>query len=295
MSRKPSVTFAAAFSLYLNHAHLKPKTRREALGLRSRYLKPLESRKLSTITRLEAQAIHSNIGSRAGHTAANRAIELLACVFNRAIDWGLHTGANPAAGVTKFRLKSRDRFLKMDELPPLLAAMDTCKSATVRDFLYLCLYTAARSGNVMQMQWADIDWTESIWFLRDTKNGDSQYVPLHPEVLLILKARHGISPRSPYVFPGAHGGHMVNPRKTWYDILRRAQITDLRIHDLRRTHASLQLRAGVHLRVIGQTLNHRDIRSTLVYARMDYEPVREAMHLAVSAILKAKDFASHPA
>lgn len=292
MSRKASLTFGSVFSLYSNYAKSRLRSYGEIVGLKTRYLRHLEARRLSSITRLELQQLHSEIGATAGHTAANRALELISTVYNRALLWQLYSGTNPAQGIDKYRLRSRDRFLKPNELAPLLAAVDSCKSATVRDFLYMCLYTAARSGNVMAMRWTEIDWEQALWLIPQTKNGDPQYVPLHPEALKILRARHGIAPRSQYVFPGKHGGHMTNPRKTWYDILQRAGLHDLRIHDLRRTHATWQLRGGVHLQVIGKTLNHRDLRSTLDYARVDHEPVREAMHIAITAMLEARASAS---
>jgi integrase len=66
-----------------------------------------------------------------------------------------------------------------------------------------------------------------------------------------------------------------------------AALHGLRIHDLRRSLGSWQLATGASLSVIGKTLGHKDISSTTIYARMNLDPVREAMQKATSAMLSA--------
>jgi integrase len=67
----------------------------------------------------------------------------------------------------------------------------------------------------------------------------------------------------------------------------KARLTDLRIHDLRRTLGSWQAATGASLAVIGKSLGHKDMASTMVYARLDLDPVRQSMEKATSAILVA--------
>jgi integrase len=61
----------------------------------------------------------------------------------------------------------------------------------------------------------------------------------------------------------------------------------LRIHDLRRSLGSWQLATGASLSVIGKTLGHKDVSSTVIYARLNLDPVREAMQKAASAMFAA--------
>jgi integrase len=61
------------------------------------------------------------------------------------------------------------------------------------------------------------------------------------------------------------------------------------MHDLRRSLGSWQARTGASLVVIGKTLNHQSPQSTQVYARLDNDPVRQAMELAVSAMKQAAE------
>lgn len=64
-------------------------------------------------------------------------------------------------------------------------------------------------------------------------------------------------------------------------------MTDLRIHDLRRTLGSWQAKTGASLAIIGKSLNHKSHQATAVYARLDLDPVRQSVNTATLAILAA--------
>lgn len=64
-------------------------------------------------------------------------------------------------------------------------------------------------------------------------------------------------------------------------------LEDLRIHDLRRTLGSWQAKMGASLAIIGKSLNHRNVATTAIYARLDQDPVRQSVQGANSAILQA--------
>ena len=91
-----------------------------------------------------------------------------------------------------------------------------------------------------------------------------------------------------FVFPGiGKSGHLQEPKKGWKRILERAKITDLRIHDLRRTLGSWQAKTGASLAIIGKSLNHKNQNTTAIYARLDLDPVRESVNAATKAIFNA--------
>lgn len=61
----------------------------------------------------------------------------------------------------------------------------------------------------------------------------------------------------------------------------------LRIHDLRRTLGSWQAKQGASLAIIGKSLNHQSIQSTMIYARLDNDPVRASVNQATAAMMEA--------
>jgi integrase len=67
-------------------------------------------------------------------------------------------------------------------------------------------------------------------------------------------------------------------------------MADLRIHDLRRTLGSWQAKCGASLAIIGKSLNHKDLESTRIYARLDLDPVRQSVNTATQAMLNAAKF-----
>lgn len=89
-----------------------------------------------------------------------------------------------------------------------------------------------------------------------------------------------------WVFPSEKGatGHLKDPKKFWKRVLDRAGIENMRIHDIRRTLGSYEAIVGVNLPTISRSLGHRTMRSTQVYARLNVDPVRNAMSRAVNMI-----------
>lgn len=120
---------------------------------------------------------------------------------------------------------------------------------------------------------------------RAHENNDPQTVTLSAESVEILHARKS---DGEFVFPGiGKHGHLVEPKKGWLRILARAGISDLRVHDLRRTLGSWQAKTGASLVIIGKSLNHKNVQTTAIYARLDSDPVRESVARATSAMLTA--------
>ena len=82
--------------------------------------------------------------------------------------------------------------------------------------------------------------------------------------------------------------HFEEPKKPWARILERARITDLRIHDIRRTLGSWQALTGASLPIIGKSLGHKSTEVTQIYARLSNDPVRDSMTKAVTELMGQK-------
>lgn len=73
-----------------------------------------------------------------------------------------------------------------------------------------------------------------------------------------------------------------------------ASLGNLRIHDLRRTLGSWQAKTGASLATIGKSLNHKNIATTAIYARLDLDPVRDSVNTATRAMLAAGGLVTFP-
>ena len=67
---------------------------------------------------------------------------------------------------------------------------------------------------------------------------------------------------------------------------RRSGLTDLRIHDLRRTMGAWLVRTGANTAINAKALGHKSMQAAAVYQRIaDTDPVREAMGKATTAFM----------
>lgn len=280
-------TLGSLFDHYMAHARAHHKTWRNMERCYANYLMHWNHTPLHSIKRAEIKEWHTGLASAVSGTTANRALELLRAIINRAIDSELVTDYNPAARITRFRLQPRDRFLSAEELSRFFAALNTLRYETTRDALLVSLLTGQRRGNVVAMRWKDLNFTQATWHIPVTKNGTSHCVPLVPEVMALLRKRKQRA-KSPWVFPSSRSSsaHLTKPEAAWRAVVARAGIKDLRIHDLRRTLASYQAITGSNISVIAWTLNHKDLSSTQIYARLNVEPVRQSMETATRHMLE---------
>lgn len=279
-------TVEGLFNYYLeNHAKVHKKTWQEDLSQYNRHIIKWKKRKLSDLEKADIQRLHSKLGNDSGHYAANRVLALLHSMFNHGIEWGFCEN-NPAHGIKKFKEKSRERFLQADELPRFFKALMEEPNTTIRDYILISLLTGARRDNVQCMRWEEINFDEQTWLIPETKNGNSHKVPLVQTAIDLLRNRQAES-NSEWVFPSNGAlGHLVEPRKAWLRILQRANIKDLRLHDLRRSLGSWQAATGASLSVIGKSLAHKNVSTTAIYARLNLDPVRDSMNKATAAILE---------
>ncbi|MCB9979389.1 MAG: tyrosine-type recombinase/integrase [Rhodospirillales bacterium] len=253
----------------------------------NKFLSHWFKRKASTITKQEIQLLHERIRDKNGLYQANRILERISAIFNRAIEWGWQ-GENPAHGIRKFREKSRDRFLQPDELPRFFAALEAEENQTARDFLMLSLLTGARKSNVLAMRWDEIHFERAEWRIPETKNGDPLTIPLSLQAIEILdRRRQGTNSEWVFAVSGSTSGHLADPKKAWQRVLARAGIKDLRIHDLRRSLGSWQASTGASSFVIGKSLGHKSQQATQIYARLNLDPVRESVERATQAMMAA--------
>jgi integrase len=284
-----NITFKDFFNEYIEkHAKLHKKTWQEDIDKYERLFSSLENKKINNIEKSMIIELHSTISKNRGIYSANRALMLLHTVFNKAIEWGIEI-TNPCTGIKKFKEKSRERFLQIEELPKFFAALNAELNETLKDFFYISLFTGARKGNVLTMQWQDISFERAIWHVKDTKNSESYNIHLSEEALKILHRRFK-NKNCQWVFPSntSKTGHLVEPKSAWKRLLKRAEIKDLRIHDLRRTLGSWQAATGANSYVIGKSLGHKTQQATAIYARLNLDPVRDSVNKATSAMLEFK-------
>lgn len=284
---RSEITFEALFKEYLEKYSKKCKKTWKADEVDvKRFLSAWFLKKISKITNADVRGVHQKLRHENGLYIANRTLERVRAIFNKAIEWGFE-GKNPALGIKKYKEKSRERFLSKEELSRFLEALQNLESQVSRDYIMLSLLTGARKSNILEMKWKDINFDEGTWRIPETKNGESLTLPLSSKAIEILLQRKATS-NSIWAFEskGSKTGHLMEPKRTWQTLLKKAKLEDLRIHDLRRTLGSWQAIMGTSLHIIGKSLGHKSQTATSVYARLNLDPIRESIETATKTMLK---------
>ena len=278
-------------SLYCER-HKSEKTVKAEKRYLELYLKPIANRKAKSIEKIELIRLHSEITDKNGTYIANRVIAFVRSMYNWKIDNQEWPYGNPASRIKLNKETPRERYVKKSEKERFLEALDQEPNEIARDFFFVSILTGARRSNVLSMRWEQIDFDEEVWRIPKTKNKSSHTVPLIKEVIKILNIRKQRNPKigfkdSLFVFPSnrSASGHLEEPKKFWKEILKRANINNLVIHDLRRTMGSYMTMYGSNLQTVQKALGHRSIASTLIYSKLDTKTMREAMQKAGVEIL----------
>ncbi|MCX7342595.1 MAG: site-specific integrase [Proteobacteria bacterium] len=214
-------------------------------------------------------------------TTANRCFALLSMAFRKAEDWEyLPPKSNPCTGVRKYKENKKQRFLSHVELKKLEESLLQQKNQQKASYctvnaILLILYTGCRKREILDLKWDNVHLKDGYIHLPDTKVGETAR-PLNQKALDLLSS---MTPKedNPYVFYGKLPGKPLAEIKTaWGKVLKRAEIKDFRIHDLRHSFASLYLSQGVDLYTVSKLLGHKNIATTTRYAHLELEQLKKA-------------------
>lgn len=237
------------------------------------------------VSRKPGQSRRTSVRGRAvvtgGAVVANRCLSVLSKMFNLSEVWGWRPdGSNPVRHIEKYKEETRERYLSPAEFARLgdsLAeeASDGADGSFAIAAFRLLIFTGARLGEILTLQWRFVDLDQGVLRLPDSKTGQKTIWLNEParEVLAALPRIEG----NPFVLVGRKdGSHLSNIQGTWRRIRERAGIDDVRIHDLRHSFASVAVGAGVSLYLTGKIIGHRRMSTTQRYAHLADDPVRGA-------------------
>ena len=266
----------------------KPSTQKEYQRSIDLFIKPaLGTHKVQDVTRQDISKLHNANQHRPYQ--ANRTLGVLSKLFNLAEEWGLRPdGSNPTRHVKKNREVKRERYLSPTEINRLGQALrdseqDGTESPYMVAALKLLILTGCRLGEIQQLKWEYIQ--GNALNLPDSKTG-AKKVYLGQTALEAL-AEIERQPGNPHVICGKlPGSYLTDFQRPWRRIRTRADLEDVRIHDLRHTYASGAVSMGESLPMIGKLLGHTQVQTTARYAHLQDAPMHEAAD-RVSAALGA--------
>ncbi len=190
--------------------------------------------------------------------------------------WARRVGIIPAdrTWATELALrepKERKRYLSDQELKSVLAEARK-HSVTMHSLITLAIATGMRRGELVRLQWSDIDLARSTLQILETKNGESRVAYLTGmaiEAIKALKSETVVS-MSGSVFLYDDGTPLDGERldRAWKRIRKAAGLQNFRFHDLRHSCASFLIQNGATLAEVGHVLGHKSVSVSARYAHL---------------------------
>jgi integrase len=187
--------------------------------------------------------------------------------------------------------KAPKREMSTLDVDGIQRLFEAAEDSPCRDAFYVALYTGVRRSELLALQWNNIDLVNNrlsvvagLHFitgkglvLLPTKTKRSRRaVTFTQEVTDVFRAIQGaqlvskaelgeIWQDTGFVFTKPDGTPMDPARVTraFAAVMKKAGISGVRLHDLRHTHASLMLIAGVHAKVVSERMGHANIGITM--------------------------------
>lgn len=224
---------------------------------------------------------------RGGQGVARRTLTTASAMFAWGIEHGL-VKANPFTSVGLGKAPVRERFLSREEAGRLLDALNEVETkgavnSAFCDAIRLLLLTGARKSEILGLTWSEVDFDRKVLVLppERTKAGGhtgERRIALSPPALEILAKRTSEDAKpSDYVFRATRGaGHIIGIRRAFARACERAELSGVRIHDLRHSFASFAIADGASLFLVSKLLGHANARTTERYAHLSADPLQDA-------------------
>ncbi len=143
----------------------------------------------------------------------------------------------------------------------------------VRPMVLLALNTGMRRGELLNLQWRDVD-IDGKWLTiqgATAKSGQTRRIPLNVEALATIsgwKQQAGRVRDDGHVFRGAAGAKLTRIDTAWRKLVKRANLQNFRFHDLRHHFASRLVQSGIDLNTVRDLMGHADLEMVLRYAHL---------------------------
>jgi len=252
-----------------------------------------------SLVELQAQHIQSYYANKLseGRTDGKGGLSARSVVYHhrilsKALDYAVKMGL-VVRNVAKVVEPPRVARKTMQTLSPeeVTRFLDVARETDYYVYFATLLYTGLRRGELLALRWRNLDLDSGKLTVVETayKLGNGEYRIKEPKTAQsrrtvtlpislvelfkvyrsdqeLLRIQLGISLNADdFVFIRPDGSP-INPSAitlAFRRIIKRTGLKDIRIHDLRHTHATLMLKAGEHPKVVSERLGHANISITL--------------------------------
>ena len=252
-----------------------------------------------SLVELQAQHIQSYYANKLskGRTDGKGGLSARSVVYHhrilsKALDYAVKMGL-VVRNVAKVVEPPRVARKTMQTLSPEEATrfLDAARETDYYVYFSTLLYTGLRRGELLALRWRNMDLDDGTltvvetayrlgngeYRIKEPKTQQSRRTVTLPSSLVellkvyradqeLLRIQLGVSLDADDFAFIRPDGSPINPNAVtlaFRRIIKRAGLKSIRIHDLRHTHATLMLKAGIHPKVVSERLGHANIGITL--------------------------------
>jgi integrase len=255
--------------------------------LKNHLLPRFGSKYLDEITRQDIVKMHyERKASGAAAGSANRLLIMMRFIFNLAVRWELPgIKSNPTKGVPLMEENNKkERYLSVEEAQRLYTAVCASENPMLQYIVPMLILTGARKREVLDAKWQDFDFLRRIWRIPTPKTGKARHVPLSDGVISLLSAMpKGKGCDWAFANPNT-GKPYVSIFWAWDAARNKADLADVRVHDLRHSTASFLVNAGRTLYEVQHILGHTQVKTTQRYAHLSHDTLLDATNSVNTAL-----------
>jgi integrase len=253
--------------------------------LKNHLLPRFGKRYMDEITRQDIVKMHADRkASGAAPGSANRLLIMMRYIFNLTLKWEVPgIKANPCKGIPLMEENNKmERYLSLDEAERLYKAVCKSENTMLKYIVPMLILTGARKREVLDAKWEDFDLGRRAWRIPISKSGKARHVPLSDGALNVLASM----PRKvEWAFANPETGKpYVSIFCAWNTVRKNAGLSNVRMHDLRHSFASLLINSGRTLYEVQHILGHTQVKTTQRYAHLSQDTLLAAANSATTAL-----------
>ena len=246
--------------------------------------------KINKLTPLSIQNFLTSESKNKSGTTVRHYYNVLNISLNRALKWQL-IQVNPCNAVeTPKKSQKKIKVLSPEESNNLLEYTQSCIFEVMYIPVLLALTCGMRRGEILGLKWDNINFEKNILVVKNNLqlfNGtikltvpktdkSARTIALLPSTIKILKEHKKNQLKQKLLHSSEYNdenfvccwedGRPIRPdyiTQTFKKIIRHGNFLDVSFHDLRHTHATLQLLKGVNPKIVSERLGHSRINMTL--------------------------------
>jgi integrase len=262
--------------------------------------KPLGPRFVDEIEVADVKRVVTPAWNAGLRSTARRTLSRLESVFDYAKAHGLRQSDNPASwAVFRHVLqapkgnggKQPHPALDWRAMPAFMAKLRAVDSMPARA-VELMILTAARSGEVRQMKWSEVDFDKAVWTCpgERMKREKEHAVPLSSDALALLERIRAARIPGPHVFPGPSGEPITN--HTPWELVAQLTEREATVHGFRSSFRSWCSAQKVSREIAERCLAHaRENQVEAAYDREELVELRRPVMQSWADFLAGRDAA----